>query len=48
MRIWLLIRSTPVDHLGDGVLDLDPRVDLDEEVRAGLVVDEELGGPALS
>ena len=30
------------DDLGDGVLDLEPGVDLDEVERAGLVVDQEL------
>ena len=32
------------DDLGDGVLDLEPGIDLDEEERAGLVVDKELDG----
>ncbi len=32
MRIWSATRSRPVDELGHGVLDLDPRVQLEEEV----------------
>ena len=42
------LRRDEVDaghQLGDGMLDLDPRVHLDEEVLAGLVVDEELERP---
>ena len=35
------------DHLGDGVLDLDPRVDLDEEELAGVGIDQELDGPGV-
>ena len=30
------------DDLGDGVLDLDPRVDLDEVERAGVGIHQEL------
>ena len=30
-RIWRWTRSTPADHLGDGMLDLDPGIDLEEE-----------------
>ena len=32
------------DDLGDGVLDLEPGIDLDEVERAGLVIDQELDG----
>ena len=42
----LLDQVDPGDHLGDGVLDLDPGVDLDEvEVVVG--VDQELAGPGV-
>ena len=33
------------DHLGDGVLDLDARIDLDEIERAGVGIDQELDRP---
>ncbi len=38
----------PGDHLGDRVLDLDPRVDLDEEEPAGVDVLEELDRPGVA
>ena len=36
--------SRPVTHLGDGVLDLDARIDLDEIELAGVGIDQELDG----
>ena len=35
------------DDLGDGVLDLDARIDLDEVERAGLDIDQELDRPGV-
>ena len=35
------------DDLGDGVLDLEPGIDLDEVERAGLVIDQELDRPGV-
>ena len=36
------------DHLGDGVLDLDARVHLDEEELAAIDVDQELDGAGVA
>ena len=44
MRNCASTRSMPSDLLGDRVLDLDARIALDEEVLAGLGVDQELDG----
>ena len=42
MRICALTMSMPVTCLGDGVLDLDARIDLDEVEVAGVGIHQEL------
>ena len=43
-RIWHLDDVDAGDHFGDGVLDLDARIDLDEVELARVGIDQELDG----